>query len=311
MIGSDNIGRGRKGTLLLLLMVVMSSQLQAQELNETDTINRKRLNTVIITGSALYAGSITGLYFLWYKDYPQTTFHFVNDNNAWLQIDKLGHMTTAYYISNYSYWSLRWAGVDEKKSTLYGGLMGFAGMTALEILDGFSAGWGASYGDLIANTVGPAFFVGQQLLWQEQRLRLKFSFHYTEYAQYRPDILGSNPMERMLKDYNGQTYWLSANIHSFLKEESRFPTWINVAFGYGGKGMLGAQSNPPEYEGQPLPHYDRVRQYYLSMDIDWTRIQTNSGFLRFTFKALSLIKLPFPTLEYNKENQFVFHWLYF
>ena len=32
--------------------------------------------------------------------------------------------------------------------------------------------------------------------------------------------LGENFLEQILKDYNGQTYWLSANIHSFFKKSN-------------------------------------------------------------------------------------------
>lgn len=292
---------------LILLLVVESS---AQSKN--DSLNRKRLNTVIIGSSAVYAGSLVVLYYAWYKDAPKTYFHFIDDSQYWLQVDKVGHATTAYTLSNYGYWMLKWAGVTEKKSTLYGSLMGWGSMTVIEILDGFSADYGASWTDLAANTLGTGLFMGQQFLWKEQRFRLKYSYHPTEYADCNPDQLGKNGMQRILKDYNGHTYWLTMNIKSFLKDDSRFPAWINVAAGYGGNGMLsGPPTNPTEcVNGDPVD-FNRVRQYYLSMDIDWTKIKTNSGFLKFTFKLLSFIKLPFPTLEYNNEDGFVGHWIYF
>jgi hypothetical protein len=44
-------------------------------------------------------------------------------------------------------------------------------------------------------------------------------------------------LEQMLKDYNGQTYWLSVNLHSFYKG-SKIPKWLNLAIGYGANGML-------------------------------------------------------------------------
>ena len=294
---------------LLLLIYTLPVISQTQE-TYPDSINRSRLNTVIYTSAGLYTTTLGVLYFAWYKDNELTSFHWYNDNQAWLQVDKFGHATTAYIMSNYAFWSLRWAGVNNNKSALYAGLMGWSAMTVIEILDGFSNNWGASPGDLIANTAGVAFFTGQQLLWREQRIRLKFSYHPTEFAQYRPDLLGETGLQRMLKDYNGQTYWLSANISSFLKNETKFPKWINVSLGYGATGMLGSDSNPVEWDGKVLPYYNRTRQYYLSLDVDWTRINTKSSFLRFVFKALSFIKVPFPTLEYNKENQFVFHWMF-
>jgi hypothetical protein len=115
----------------------------------------------------------------------------------------------------------------------------------------------------------------------------------------------------MLKDYNGQTYWLSANISSFIRKETKFPQWLNVSVGYGATGMIGSFSNPPEWDGKKMPHFNRTRQYYFSFDVDWTRIKTNSSFLRFVFKAFSFIKVPAPTIEYNKEDQFVFHLMFF
>jgi len=298
--------------LPLIFVLSMSVETFSQPYeNYPDTINRKRLNTVIYTSAGLYATTLGLLYFAWYKDNELSGFHWKNDNKGWLQVDKAGHLTSAYVFTNYAYWALRWSGLNNNKSAIYGGLMGWTAMTVIEIQDGFSAEWGASGGDLLANTLGAGLFVGQQILWKEQRLRLKISYHPTDYAQYRPDLLGDNYMQRMLKDYNGQTMWLSANIHSFLKEESKFPKWLNVSFGYGAKGMLGTYSNPTEHDGMPLPYYSRTRQYYFSLDIDWTRIPTNSTFLRFIFKGFSFIKAPLPALEYNKENNFVFHWMYF
>lgn len=297
-------------TLIFIFVYSLTVTCQTKEVYP-DSINKKRLNTVIYTGAGLYTLTIGVLYLAWYKDNGANSFHWYNDNNSWLQVDKVGHVTTAYVMSNYAYWALRWSGVDNNKSAIYGGLMGWSAMTVIEILDGFAVDYGASAGDLIANTTGAALFTGQQLLWKEQRLRLKFSYHPTEFAQYRPDLLGETGLQSVLKDYNGQTYWLSANINSFLKDDSKFPRWINVSFGYGATGMLGAQSNPSEWDGNELPYYNRTRQYYLSLDVDWTRINTNSSVLRFVFKAFNFVKIPFPTLEYNNENQFVFHWLYF
>ena len=301
-----------KTVFLSVLFVLIVQASFSQYYSYPDTINRKRLNTVIIATSATYAATLTTLYFAWYRGNPTSNFHFFDDSKYWLGTDKVAHATTAYTFTNYGYWMLRWAGVSNNKAAWYGGLMGFAAMTVIEIQDGFSAEYGASYVDLLANGLGAGLSVAQNLLWEEQRITMKFSYHPTEYAQYRPDQLGETYSQRILKDYNGQTYWLSVNIRSFISKETRFPSWINVAGGYGAKGMLGPASNPEfDDDGNPLPHFDRVSQYYLSMDIDWTKIKTNSGFLKFTFKLLSFVKLPFPTLEYNSQDGFVGYWIYF
>lgn len=294
---------------LLLLFVFSQVNLQAQS-QKNDSLNKRRLNTVVITSSALYAATLGVLYFGWYQGNPSSNFHFNDDAQNWLQLDKVGHATTAYTFSNYGYWMLRWAGVDNTKSALYSGLMGFGSMTVIEILDGFSAEYGASPTDLLANAIGASLSVSQNLFWKEQRISLKFSYYPSDYAQYYPSQLGESQLQRILKDYNGQTYWLSASIGSFMKKESKFPRWINVAVGYGADGMLAPLGNP-EYgpDGEALPEFQRVRQYYLSMDIDLTKIKTNSKGLKIAFKTLSFIKIPFPTLEYNSQGQFVWYWL--
>jgi VanZ family protein len=293
-----------------VLTLLSRLPVHAQTQQNNDSINKKRLRAVIIGSTATYAASMVVLYYAWYKDNLYPDFNIIDDSDYWLQLDKLGHLSTTYTLSNYGYWMLRWSGVNEKKSIWYGALMGWGAMTLIEILDGFSNEYGASWADLTANTLGAGLFVGQQFLWHEQRFRMKFSYHPTEYAQYNPGQLGENSLQRILKDYNGHTYWLSASIGSFIKKEHKFPDWICVSGGYGGKGILAPHTNP-EYDSEGLPHFDRVRQYYISMDIDWTKIKTNSGFLKFTFKLLSFIKLPFPTLEYNSEDGLVGHWIYF
>ncbi len=276
-----------------------------------DTLNRKRFTGLVVTGSVLYASSMFGLYNLWYKGYPQTGFHFIDDNNEWLQMDKIGHTTTSYYLGRISYNALRWSGLSKKKAIWYGGSAGLLFVTTIEIFDGFSAEWGASLGDVAANTLGTAIFISQQLMWGEQRLTMKFSAHHTKYARYNPEQLGRNFIQQTLKDYNGQTFWLSANIKSFCKDECAFPGWLNVALGYGAKGMTGPRNNITKNKGVPVPEFQRTRQYFLSPDIDLTRIPTKSGFLKAIFNIFGFIKIPLPTIEYNKQDNLKFHWIYF
>ncbi len=278
---------------------------------ETREIQKGRLTGVLIAQGTLYVASVTGLYFAWYKDYPQSTFHLFNDGNEWMQVDKCGHSITAYYISRIGYSTYRWSGVQEKKAAWFGGLLGFAYMLNIELLDGFSSEWGFSMGDLTANTLGSMIFIGQQLAWHEQRFSLKYSFHQTQFAAYRPDLLGNNLIQNMIKDYNGHTYWISGNISSFLPEGSKFPKWLNIAFGYGAEGMVGAFSNSMSQNGQPIPAFPRYRKFYLSLDVDLTRIPTKSTLLKGIFNVLSFIKIPAPAIEYNSLGQFKMHMIYY
>ena len=296
--------------LFLLFQIIFATSAKSSSFLP-DTLNKKRLHDVIAFEASAFAGTMYLLNEAWYKGYPRSSFHFFNDDKEWLQMDKMGHATTSCYIGNAGYYTLKWAGVENKKAIWYGGCLGSAYMLTIEILDGFSSQWGFSIGDFTANTFGSAVFISQQLAWNEQRVKLKWSYHQSEYAHYNPNELGSDLTQTWLKDYNGQTYWISGNIHSFLKKESKFPKWLNIAIGYGAEGMTGATNNPDSLNGKALPHFTRYRQFYISPDIDFTKIPTKSKFLKAVFYALNFLKFPAPSLEFSRKNKFTFRPLYF
>ena len=272
---------------------------------KSDSLNTKRRNAVIITKSVLAGGTLLALNQLWYKDHERSKFHFINDNNEWKQMDKIGHFMTSYYVGKVGMESLDWAGVSKKNQLIYGATYGFLFLTAVEVLDGFSKEWGASSGDILANAAGAGFLIGQELLWNEQRITVKYSFSKSPYAKIRPNTLGENFIQQALKDYNGQTYWLSANIWSFNKKSS-FPKWLNIAFGYGAEGMLYGETKPTN----PIPQ-NPYRQFYLSLDVDLTKINTKSNFLQTLFSVINFIKIPAPTLEFDTKGRIKFHYLHF
>lgn len=259
----------------------------------------------------LFAGTLFTLDYLWYRDYPRSSFHFFNDLPDWKQMDKGGHAVSAYHFSKNSYRTFRWAGLSENNAALWGAISGNVLLTSIEILDGFSAEWGASVSDLAANAVGSMAFYLQQKKWSEQRIHLKYSYTSNEVAQYRPDLLGSSLPERLIKDYNGITYWVSFNPGLFFQSKTQWPPWLNLALGYGAWGMMGSRQNPAFYQGSPLPDFARYRQFYLSPDIDLSRLPIRSETLKTIVTTLNFLKFPAPALEYNPEKGFVFHWFFF
>ncbi|HLT54076.1 MAG TPA: hypothetical protein VKZ97_09300, partial [Flavobacteriaceae bacterium] len=127
------------------------------------------------------------------------------------------------------------------------------------------------------------------------------------YASLNPDKLGNGLTEEFLKDYNGQTYWLSFNLHSFFKD-STIPKWLNVAVGYGGDNMLSGEN---EHVNNLLITQNPTRQYYLSLDVDLKKIKTKSHFLQTVFSVLNVLKVPFPTVEFTDKKGIKFHGIYF
>jgi hypothetical protein len=306
----------RKSLKLYLLtgFVLLSwvSHAVAQDFFEPSAkYNPGRVRGIIISESIAGTAVTIGLNYLWYKKFPHSRFHFFNDNNEWLNMDKAGHATTAYNIAVIQSDLLRWAGVKPGISALAGTLTALGFMTMIEIMDGHSVKWGFSKGDMLANLAGCALFEGQHLLWGEQRISLKFSYHETLFAKYYPAELGKNLAQRMLKDYNGQSYWLSVNIGSFLPARGGFPKWLNVTAGYGAEGMLGGTSNPDSVGGRPVPSFERYRQFYFSFDTDLYRLDGLSPLSTTLLKLNRTLKTPAPALEWNKVQGWNWHWLYY
>jgi len=254
----------------------------------------------------------------WYKNYPRTSFHTFNDSKEWQQVDKVGHSWAAYNTGKASAAMWRWAGLSQKKAALIGGLSGAAYLTVIEFLDAHSSQWGWSWSDIGANITGSGLFIGQELLWKEQRLQFKFSFHHKNYGesqlnQRADDLFGKSWYERMLKDYNAQTYWFSANLKSFFPK-SGLPAWLNVSVGYGADGMLGGFENKwTDRSGNSVTRFDipRKRQFYIAPDIDFTKIKTNSKFLRTAFSFLNSFKCPAPALMIDSKGKLKAYALYF
>ena len=299
----------RTDIFILFLGLLISYSSFAQQSStfwvKSDTLNKPRRNALIISETAAAGLTLVALDRLWYSDYPRSGFHFTNDNNQWLQMDKIGHVMSSYYIGKVGMELLDWSGVSKRDQLIYGATLGFSFLTAVEILDGFSDEWGFSVGDFASNAAGAGLLIGQELLWEEQRITLKYSFSRSPYAEIRPETLGSGFLEEALKDYNGQTYWLSANIWSFNKD-SNFPKWLNIAFGYGANGMLYGEDLPTNQFTQ-----NPYRQFYLSFDIDLVKIPTKSKFLKSVFSLINFIKIPAPTLEFRSKGGLKFHYLHF
>jgi uncharacterized protein YfiM (DUF2279 family) len=261
-----------------------------------DTL-RKRLPWVLAGESALVGVSSLGMYQLWYKPYSTGRFHFFNDNAEWEGMDKFGHAWSAYHISGSGYRLMRFSGMRHKAATWAGAAHGFGFLLIMEMMDGVSAGWGFSPGDLLANTAGAGFFIGQRLLWIEPKIHYKFGFSGSDYAPYRPNLLGESLGERIVKDYNGQTYWLTCAPGVFVNNS---PLWLkiaSIAVGYSANGMVsGRRTDVPI----GLEHIDRYRQLYLSLDVDWSQIPVKNKHLKSALKVLNSFKIPLPGMEINK-----------
>jgi len=324
---------------IIFCLLIFTSNLVAQEkerlpfLQPADTLNDWRFWGSAATGATIYTGVMIGLNEIWYAEYERSRFHLFNDLGEWEDMDKIGHLYTAYMEANWVYKGAKWTGLEERKSIWLGVALGSLFQASVETLDGFSEKWGFSIPDIAFNTAGVSVFAAQQLTWGEQRISLKVSSYHAPYPDYEVRsvdggqtvllseralaLYGRPYTTRFFKDYNAQTIWASVNVHSFLnnKENTKVPRWLNVAVGYGAENMFGGFTN--EWTDGTTNYvlsetdFPRYRQFYLSLDIDLTRIKTKSPFLKTVFNIVNVIKIPAPTLEINTLGQFRFHPIYF
>lgn len=300
--------RGKHFLLVSFISIVLhlwgaTNKISAQ----SDSINYPLRKGIVSTSLGLAtAGSYILLNELWYKGYERSSFHLFNDNDEWLQMDKAGHVFSAYSLSRMASNSYKWAGMNQKKSALLGSGFGFLYLGCIELLDARSAQWGFSWGDVASNTTGSMLYLAQELFWKEQRVTLKFSYSPSSFAQFNPDALGHNFQQRLLKDYNGQTYWSSFNVHSFLASDAAFPRWLNIALGYGATEMISAKIN---YDA--VNNFQRAREFYISFDADLNRVRWKKKWMRTTAKILSFIKIPSPTFEIRSDGKMKMHGLFF
>jgi len=259
---------------------------------------------LVIGVNSAYAGAMVYMSNVWYTSENRTSFHFYNDLPQWKQMDKMGHMMTSFTEADVIARTLKWAGMSERNSHIYGAIGGFLYQAPIEIFDGFEKSYGASVSDLGANAMGSLLYLSQYLAWQSIRIKLKFSFQPSSLARLRPDVLGSSLSEQILKDYNGQTYWLAFNVNSFFQHKS-VPRWINLSIGYSARNMLYGRDHENIQAG-----FRPFRQYFLSVDFDFDHVPIKSKFVKTLLYPLNIIHIPFPALEFSN-NKFKFHPLYF
>ena len=301
--------------MLLSILICRPAISQTGQINDSASINKSRLAIAITGSAAVWAASYIALDKAWYADQPRSSFHFFNDSGEWLQADKGGHVWSTYQMSRLTTEMWKWAGLKNKSAVLAGAASGIAYQSIIEIQDGFAPKWGFSWYDMLANVAGSTAFASQELIWNEQRIQIKYSFDDFDYAADLKDraneLFGTSLAERILKEYNAHTYWLSANLHSFTR--GNIPKWLNVALGYHAEGMLGGfenkwtDRNGNEFNRSDLP---RTRRWVISPDVDFTKIPTGRKGIKALFLLMNMIKMPAPAISIS-EGKLKGHLLYF
>ncbi|MCA4897422.1 MAG: DUF2279 domain-containing protein [Bacteroidota bacterium] len=258
---------------------------------------QSKLKWIAAAMSLIYAALVLALSLAWYKDQMIEPFHFFNDLPEWKQLDKLAHFFWTFQVSALVFRLLSWGGWQSAK---WASLIGFVLVSSVEIPDGFSAGYGASIFDLVANALGAGCFFAQMHFFKSIRFFAKFSFHATPYAIQRPSLLGDGFLQELLKDYNGQTFW-----YAWAPAIKFWPRWLSLAVGLGAEGMIYGR------DAENLSHgFVPFRKIVFSVDLNFASLKFERPWLQAITYPFHIIKFPAPALEVS-ERGWKFHWLYF
>jgi hypothetical protein len=286
--------------LMGFLYVFSTHSIKAQQ--DSASTNRKRLLWLSTGYTLAYTASVSSLSLAWYANQKTTSFHLFNDAQEWLQMDKMGHAYVAYHQAQVIKEALHWSGMPAPKAALTSAIVSFLSISSVEILDGFVDSYGASLSDLLANAIGAGSSCFQS---QKVFITPKFSFLPSATSNIRPEVLGSNFSEKLLKDYNGQTYWLGINLKKIFFKNTSFPDMLGVALGYGAYNMVYARNSTNLEMG-----FENGRSFYLALDIDLTAIKTKHKWLGYMLRRLNTIHLPLPALEIDRNGLDLHPWYF-
>ena len=262
---------------LVLAAALLSSHAFANDSSHVDT---GRL--YLVCGTALSAGVLIHIYQhnAWWQG-QQEPFRFENDWEYALNVDKFGHAYGAYSESRLARAVLLWTGFNDDAALFYGSVFGFTYQTYVEVEDGYHRSYGFSPGDAIANTIGSSLPLLQRSFPVLSNFSLKYS--YFPSRQYLNDLKSEN-FRVFIDDYEGSVFWITMDPHFLMSPSAAkaLPAWLGLALGIGGHNLE-----------QPTPG---VRNYYLTTDVQFSRIKAGGEFLSALFGALDFFHFPAPGL---------------
>ncbi len=233
---------------------------------------------------------------VWYTE-ETTVFHsldFINDWNKYQQMDKFGHFTDAYFTSDLTAKIYRWSGLSGESSVWYGALTGWLWMLEIEISDAFMSEWGFSWGDMLANTAGSAFFVLQQFNYDALGgIQPKVSWHKSD--AWKEMRYHKDP-GALIEDYEGMTFWMTLNPHHYFPEswKKNYSEWLaplGIAVGVSAKD-IGAY---------PWGGY---KEYFVGLDVDIKKLPIlgDSNLMKFIASEVNILRLPMPTIRFSSQG---------
>lgn len=224
----------------------------------------------------------------WWDD-ERSHFHFENDFDYALNLDKFGHFAAGVMLGESFYEGYRWAGATEFQSYLFAGLSAMMTHIAIDVKDGYSPEWGFSVFDVLSGTLGGFYPMAERYIPIFKYIDLKWSYWINTRAYYDQSETGV-----FTDDYVNQTFWASFKPYRLLPAAARqyYPSWLAIA--------AGLSIDEKVFTKEPHPS----REVYIALDYDLEAFRPQSRMARTIVKYLNYFKLPAPTIQVYPE----FHW---
>jgi hypothetical protein len=220
---------------------------------------------------------------VWWKGEP-VPFHVntTTDYTYALGADKVGHMVFAYSATTIYGDLFRWCGLDSATAIWSGAGVAMAYQTYVEVRDGFSAGYGFSWGDMAANTIGASLPVVKHYVPGLRPFDLQISFWPSE-------AFKNGEYSAIIDDYTSTTHWLAMNVYDVLPApfQEWYPPWLGVALGHSVENIDGKGAGN--------------HVWYVSLDWQLHRIEGMPSWLTSILRDLHLYHLPAPAVKVYPE----------
>lgn len=173
-----------------------------------------------------------------FKNWEWGTSGFTLTSEGWFGedtkyggIDKLGHAYTGYLLTEYFSNRVAHTADDPRGAIITGAILGMSTQMLVEIFDGFSGGYGASYEDVIANGVGVGFSVVENLVpGLDEKIDFRLEYVQSDYSGFHP-----------VTDYAGQKYVLALKLSGFEELEDTPLRFVELQAGYFTRGFTEAE----------------------------------------------------------------------
>ena len=273
----------------MLVFVYQNISAKSYALN----VNKKRF---FIAGSSLVLAVGTTYWYMhnsWWAD-QKIPFHFDNgaDLTYALNVDKAGHFMGGLESADIFSSSMRWAGMNKKKSLWYGAVFGSGLQLVIEMKDAYAPYWGFSKLDLALGSAGALWPVAQY--YNNNLKAVNFKFSYYKHSDVYWDLERQRGKEvnkyAWQDDYPNQTYWTTFDVNHFVKN-CCWPDWLNVAIGFGIDESQYLNENNTKTGGN--------NEWYIALDYDITKVfkTWDSPMAKKIKYWLNYIHFPAPTIR--------------